>query len=98
MVAGIVGAGLNAGILMLSQIARFWHVTPESWRWLFGWSAVPGLLGMASVLFVPESPKWLACRGSRRQEVPSAIRKEQSLLSPATTSKTSSPLGELFRP
>lgn len=62
VVAGIVGAGLNTGILFLSQITRLWHITPESWRWLFGWSAVPGLLGVASLLFVPESPKWLASR------------------------------------
>jgi len=64
VVAGIVGAGLNAGILLLSQIARLWHITPESWRWLFGWSAVPGLLGVAALLFVPESPIWLASRNT----------------------------------
>jgi MFS family permease len=63
MVAGIVGAGLNTGILLLSQIARIWHITPDSWRWLFGWSAVPGLLGVAALYFVPESPRWLAARG-----------------------------------
>ncbi|MEK7752182.1 MAG: MFS transporter, partial [Acidobacteriota bacterium] len=64
MVAGIVGAGLNAGILLLSQIARIWHITPDSWRWLFGWSAVPGLLGVVALHFVPESPRWLSTRGA----------------------------------
>jgi SHS family sialic acid transporter-like MFS transporter len=62
MVAGIVGAGLNTGILLLSQIARIWHITPDSWRWLFGWSAVPGLLGVVALYFVPESPRWLSTR------------------------------------
>jgi SHS family sialic acid transporter-like MFS transporter len=62
MVAGIVGAGLNTGILLLSQIARVWHITPDSWRWLFGWSAVPGLLGVVALCFVPESPRWLSTR------------------------------------
>lgn len=62
MVAGIVGAGLNAGILLLSQVARIWHITPDSWRWLFGWSAVPGLLGVIALCFVPESPRWLSTR------------------------------------
>jgi SHS family sialic acid transporter-like MFS transporter len=62
MVAGIVGAGLNAGILLLSQIARIWHITPDSWRWLFGWSAVPGLFGVVALCFVPESPRWLSTR------------------------------------
>ena len=45
MVAGIVGAGLNTGILLLSQIARIWHITPDSWRWLFGWMPCPDCLG-----------------------------------------------------
>jgi MFS family permease len=63
MVAGIVGAGLNTGILLLSQVARLRHITPDSWRWLFGWCAVPALLGLAVLLFVPESPRWLAARG-----------------------------------
>lgn len=53
MVAGIVGAGINVGILMLSQVARVWHITPESWRWLFGWSAAPAVLGLAAVWFIP---------------------------------------------
>ncbi len=70
MVAGIVGAGLNTGILLLSQIARIWHITPDSWRWLFGWSAVPGLLGVAALCFVPESPRWLSTRaGAARRKV-----------------------------
>ncbi|MEZ6148629.1 MAG: MFS transporter [Pirellulaceae bacterium] len=34
-VSGVMSAGLNAGILLLSQIVRFWPLTPESWRWLF---------------------------------------------------------------
>jgi MFS transporter, SHS family, sialic acid transporter len=62
MVAGIMGAGINAGILILSQIARIWHITPESWRWLFGWSAVPAVLGLATLSLIPESPRWLASR------------------------------------
>ena len=35
LVAGVMMAGLNGGILMLSQIARVWPITPESWRWIF---------------------------------------------------------------
>ena len=66
IVAGVVGAGLNVGILLLSQVARIWHITAESWRWLFGWSAVPGLLGVAVLLLIPESPKWMASRGSSK--------------------------------
>ena len=74
MVAGIVGAGLNTGILLLSQIARIWHITPDSWRWLFGWSAVPGLLGVVALYFVPESPRWLASRGGPAKRAAAPLR------------------------
>ena len=64
-VSGVMAAGLNAGILLLSQLARVWPVTPESWRWLFQLAAVPGALGVAVLVALPESPAWLAARGSR---------------------------------
>jgi SHS family sialic acid transporter-like MFS transporter len=73
-VAGIVGAGLNTGILLLSQIARIWHITPDSWRWLFGWSAVPGLLGVAALCFVPESPRWLSTRAAAVRRTATPLR------------------------
>jgi MFS family permease len=66
-VAGIVGAGLNLGILMLSQIAGVWHITRDSWRWLFAWNAIPAFLGIAVLWIVPESPKWLASRGAAQK-------------------------------
>jgi MFS family permease len=69
IVAGIMGAGINVGILLLSQIARIWHITPESWRWLFGWSALPILLGLATLALLPESPRWLATRGASKKSI-----------------------------
>lgn len=94
IVAGVMGAGINAGILILSQIARTWHITPESWRWLFGWSAVPALLGLATLWRIPESPRWLASRNRRREEAESAKTEP-----PATSrQRPSSPLRELFTP
>jgi MFS family permease len=67
IVAGIMGAGINVGILILSQVARMWHITPDSWRWLFGWAALPALLGIGTLLLVPESPRWRASRGTVKQ-------------------------------
>ena len=32
LVAGIMGAGISVGVLLLSQITRIWPITPESWR------------------------------------------------------------------
>jgi MFS family permease len=93
IVAGIMGAGLNMGILLLSQIARVWHITPDSWRWLFAWSAVPALLGVWVLWRVPESPRWLASRSRQREEGESE-KGEPSALS---SQRLSSPLRELFR-
>ncbi len=62
IIAGLMGAGLNAGILLLSQVARAWPVTPDSWRWVFQLAAAPAVLGILALTVVPESPLWLAGR------------------------------------
>jgi MFS family permease len=64
LVAGVVGAGMNFGIFLLAMVAQIWPVTPDSWRWLFGWSAAPMLLGIIVLAKIPESPKWLATRSA----------------------------------
>jgi len=87
VLAGVMGAGVNAGILLLSQVARLWPITPDSWRWIFQLAAVPALLGIVVVFALPDSPKWLASRGERRQGVSAATRRGGG-----------SALRELFRP
>ena len=67
LVAGAMMAGLNAGILMLSQLARIWPITPDSWQWVFRLSGAPAILGVLVLLALPESPAWLATRGSGRR-------------------------------
>jgi sugar porter (SP) family MFS transporter len=37
------------------------------WRWMFTAVAVPATVFFASAFFVPESPRWLMLRGSRRR-------------------------------
>jgi predicted MFS family arabinose efflux permease len=73
-VAGILGAGINFGILIFSQIGRVWHITPESWRWIFGVAAVPAVLGILVITALPESPKWLAARGQSKAPAPPLSR------------------------
>jgi len=71
LVSGVMMAGLNAGILMLSQLARVWPITPDSWRWIFYLAGAPAVLGVIVLLWIPESPAWLRSRGeARRANVP----------------------------
>ncbi len=72
-VAGLMGAAINSGILLLSQIAQHWTVSADSWRWLFHVAALPALLGLAVLFFLPESPNWLAARqqqGTQKRAAP----------------------------
>lgn len=63
VVTGATSAALNAGILLLALLTRAWPVGPDSWRWLFHLATAPALLGVAILLFLPESPAW---RGATR--------------------------------
>src|SRR3989304_5256793 len=70
-VSGVLGAGINVGILALSQLVRVLPITPDAWRWIFMLAAVPAVLGVLVLVALPESPKWLASRGqSKRPGVP----------------------------
>jgi MFS family permease len=101
IVAGLMGAALNGGILMLSQIARTWHITPESWRWIFQLAAVPAVLGLLVLFALPESPLWLAARGARRKSGSAGIPAGVSQSRHAAVGKDAgapSALRELLRP
>jgi MFS family permease len=89
IVAGLMGVALNSGILLLSQIARVSHITPESWRWIFKLAAVPAVLGILVLLCLPESPLWQASRDLRESSADETAAPNQ---------RTPSPLRELFRP
>lgn len=62
-VSGVMAAGINVGIIILSQCGRIWPITPDSWRWLFQIAGLPALLGLTVLAALPESPQWLARRG-----------------------------------
>ena len=76
VVAGLMGAAINSGILLLSQVAQFRPVTPDSWRWLFYLAGAPAVLGVAVLLFLPESPTWLASRAEAGKPKPPAPLRE----------------------
>lgn len=94
IVAGLMGAALNGGILLLSQIARTWHITAESWRWIFQLAAAPAVLGLLVLVALPESPLWLASRSRRGDEA------DTSTIKPSASSRQRlpSPVRELFHP
>jgi SP family xylose:H+ symportor-like MFS transporter len=52
------------GILVTNLVNYFLADTgPEAWRWMFGLGAVPAGLFLLGVLWLPESPRWLAQAG-----------------------------------
>jgi SP family xylose:H+ symportor-like MFS transporter len=42
--------------------AEVWNIT-TGWRWMFGSEALPALLFLIFIFFVPESPRWLMKQG-----------------------------------
>ena len=43
------------------------RLTHGSWRWMFGLGAVPAVALCVSLLWIPESPRWLLQRGKRER-------------------------------
>ncbi|MES2692962.1 MAG: MFS transporter [Verrucomicrobiota bacterium] len=80
MVAGVIGTGLNIGILCVSQLGRARDVTAESWRWLVELGAASAIVGIVALISLPESPRWLASRGQRTAKTTTPLRE---LFSPA---------------
>jgi MFS transporter, SHS family, sialic acid transporter len=58
LLAGAMGAAANVGFLLVGVTARMHQVTPESWRWMMLVAAVPALLVVFIMAFVPESERW----------------------------------------
>jgi MFS family permease len=65
VVAGVIGTSANIGIFLFATVARAKPITPDDWRWAMLVGAIPLLLGVFALVAVPESPRWLATRGTR---------------------------------
>jgi MFS family permease len=65
MLAGVIGAAANIGVALVGMVGSHWSVTPTSWRWVAGMGGLPCVLGVATLLFVPESPSWTLVRFSK---------------------------------
>ena len=86
LVSGVMMAGLNAGILLLSQMARVWPVTSDSWRWIFLLAGFPAALGLSCWFLLPESPEWL--RSGNRHGSPRTSRLLADLFSSTMLRRT----------
>ncbi|OAB26594.1 MFS transporter [Paenibacillus macquariensis subsp. defensor] len=50
-----------------------WGIS-TAWRWMFGVGAIPGLLFLVLLFFVPESPRWLIKQGRPAEALPILLR------------------------
>lgn len=76
MVAGIIGTAANIGIFIMFSIAAVVPVTPNDWRWVVLVGAIPAIIGIISLLTVPESPRWLATRNESNTETAKPVTTE----------------------
>src|SRR5262249_50751727 len=56
--AGAMGTAANVGIFLTGLVGRWAPITSESWRWAWLLGALPVLLGVWVLGYVPESPRW----------------------------------------
>lgn len=61
----------NYLILQWSQEQQAWQqalqFAEHNWRWMLGVEAIPAVLYLVALLFVPESPRWLLLKGEQQK-------------------------------
>ncbi|MCE9607213.1 MAG: MFS transporter [Planctomycetia bacterium] len=60
MVSGVMGTSANVGLFLMNTLAAKVAVTSDNWRWTLLVGAASLVLGIFALVFVPESPRWLA--------------------------------------
>ncbi len=63
---------ITLGILVSYLVDYALANSANNWRWMLGLGSVPGLILFCGMLFLPESPRWLAGRG-RMDEARAAL-------------------------
>jgi sugar porter (SP) family MFS transporter len=59
--------GAFASNLCTFIIAKYLGPNLECWRWMFASQAVPMIIFLAGLFFVPETPRWLLMKGRRKE-------------------------------
>lgn len=67
--------------IVVSYLADYGLSGARAWRWMFGVAAIPALILVIGLIFVPESPRWLMSRGlaERAREILKRIRQSSSV-------------------
>jgi MFS transporter, SP family, galactose:H+ symporter len=60
--------------IVVSYLADYGLANKEAWRWMFGLAAIPALILLIGLFFVPESPRWLMSR-SREEEARAVLQR-----------------------
>ncbi|MGC2510758.1 MAG: sugar porter family MFS transporter [Acidobacteriaceae bacterium] len=60
--------------IVVSYLADYGLADKEAWRWMFGLAAIPALILLIGLFFVPESPRWLMGR-SREDEARAVLQR-----------------------
>ena len=55
---------ITVGIL-LAYVVDYAFAGIAGWRWMFGLAVIPATIFAMGMLYLPESPRWLAMRGNR---------------------------------
>ncbi len=55
---------ITLGIL-LAYVVDYAFAKIEGWRWMFGLAVIPAAIFALGMLYLPESPRWLAMKGNR---------------------------------
>ena len=73
-ISGLFGCTANVGLMILATFAWLTPITPDHWRWVMLVAAAPPVLGVIILVFVPESPAWLASQqGVDNRKLPSLV-------------------------
>ncbi len=60
------GTGLDESMGVAEGSVHSWNVL-HGWRWMFGSEAIPALLLLVLLFFVPDSPRWLLKRNGEKK-------------------------------
>ena len=74
--AGLFGTTANVGLMAMSVLVMYQPITADNWRWVMLIAASPVLLGITILLFLPESPAWLASQQRVQQTATKKVRGE----------------------